>query len=348
MKTMKDIRRKLAYVCISLVLLCICWIACLGQTNVALAAQGDSNGAATQMPAYYDAEPFTVNRSEVPGEDAILEHNKSVNEIYASNDQDEEQSKHCVPPLVFQAAGPTIESIQGTVDAFRAALGNPNNGNAAGPLAKGRREINWDGGGNNQTTTVSGTPFAGFLVIRGALFTTPDGTGFVQAPPAADPALFPPGGLAGLFDNPTYRIIFTAFSPLRLFSAIGSNITEVEFFVPGGGNTRATTTGFGAVFTDVDQPDGSKPDEEHECHCPSTLEYFDADCNLLFRSVVPASPGNGSLSFFGIVFDDARIARVCITSGNVAPGPDDDGKRDVVMMDDFIYGEPQASKPCVK
>jgi len=42
------------------------------------------------------------------------------------------------------------------------------------------------------------------------------------------------------------------------------------------------------------------------------------------------------------VFDDARIAGVRITSGNVAPGPDDDGKRDIVVMDDFIYGEPQA------
>jgi hypothetical protein len=43
----------------------------------------------------------------------------------------------------------------------------------------------------------------------------------------------------------------------------------------------------------------------------------------------------------GIVFDDARIARVRITAGNVAPGPDDGGENDVVMMDDFIYGEPQ-------
>ena len=145
-------------------------------------------------------------------------------------------SKDFVPPIVFQAAGPTVASIQGTVDAFRAALGNPNNGNAPGPLASGRREINWDGGGNNQTTAVAGNPFAGFQITRGALFTTPDGTGFVQAPAAADPVLFPPGGLAGLFDNPTYGTIFTAFSPLRLFSAIGSNITEVDFFVPGGGN----------------------------------------------------------------------------------------------------------------
>jgi hypothetical protein len=41
------------------------------------------------------------------------------------------------------------------------------------------------------------------------------------------------------------------------------------------------------------------------------------------------------------VFDDARIARVRITTGDVAPGPDDDEKRDIVIMDDFIYGEPQ-------
>ena len=51
-----------------------------------------------------------------------------------------------VAPAVFQAAGPTAASIQSTVDAFRAALGDPNNGNNPGPLSSGRREINWDGG----------------------------------------------------------------------------------------------------------------------------------------------------------------------------------------------------------
>ncbi len=261
---------------------------------------------------------------------------------------EDEPSEDFVPPLVFQAAGPTIESIQCTVDAFRAALGNPNNGNAVGPLVSGRREINWDGGSTtNQTTAIAGNPFAGFQVIRGALFTTPDGTGFVQAPPAADPALFPPGGLAGQFNNPTYGAIFRAFSPLRLFSAIGSNITEVDFFVPGPCAIPATTTGFGAVFTDVDQPDGSRSDKNHEdCNASTLIEYFDADCELLFSSFVPASPGNGNFSFFGIVFRDARIARVRITSGNTAPGPDDDRTHDIVMMDDFIYGEPQVLPLC--
>jgi len=246
-----------------------------------------------------------------------------------------------VPPKVFQAAGPNAASIQSMVDACRAALGTPNNGNAAGPLTTGRREINWDGGNvNNQTTSLAGTPFAGFRVTRGALFATPDGSGFVQAPASADPVLFPPGGMAGVFNNPTYATTFAPFSPSRLFSAIHGRVTDVEFFVPGG-NGPATTTGFGAVFTDVDQPDGSGPGNKHGNRGASTsIEYFGLNGKLLFSSFVPASPGDGTQSFLGIVFDDARIAAVRITSGDHAPGPDD-GEKDIVMMDDFIYGEPQ-------
>ena len=239
-------------------------------------------------------------------------------------------SKDFVPPLVFQAAGPTVSSIQGLVDQYRAALGNPNNANAAGPLLSGRREINWDGGGT--ATTIAPSPFTGFLVTRGALFTT-SGSGFVQAPL---------DGLVTTFGNATYDNIFQTFSSPRLFSPIGSNITEVDFFVPGGGNLPATTTGFGAVFTDVDQPDGSGPGKKRGNRGASTLiEYFGVNGELLFSSFVAASPGDASLSFFGIVFKDARIARVRITSGDDAPGPDDDEKTDIVVMDDFIFGEPQ-------
>ena len=242
------------------------------------------------------------------------------------------------PPTVFQAAGPTASSIQSTVDEFRAALGEPNNANSPGPLTSGRREINWDGGGNNDTTTAPVTPFDVFLNTRGGQFTTP-GVGLSQAPPSGGPQ----GGLAGLFNNPTYGTIFQTFSPLRLFTPVGSNITEALFFVPGSsGSIPATVSGFGAVFTDVDQPEGSGPGTKKGNRGASTLlEYFGADGTLLFSSFVPASPGDGNLSFFGIVFDEALIARVRITTGDTAPGPDDDQAHDIVVMDDFLYGEPQ-------
>jgi hypothetical protein len=238
-----------------------------------------------------------------------------------------------VAPIVFQAAGPDIASIQNTVDQYRTALGATNNGNAAGPLPNGRREINWDGGGSAATAIV-GTPFTGFLANRGALFTT-TGSGFVQAPLA---------GVADTFHNLTYATIFQPFSLQRLFSPIDSNVTEAQFFVPGGGDSpaQATTTGFGAVFTDVDLPDGSGPGDKNGNRKASTLiECFGTDGGLIFSSFVPASPGDGSLSFFGIVFVEPRIARVRITSGDATPGPNDDGTHDIVMMDDFLYGEPQ-------
>ena len=247
--------------------------------------------------------------------------------------------KDFVPPVVFQAAGSTAASIQSTVDAFRNALGNPN-GNNPPPLDRsGRREINWDGGNPNVLdTTAPVTPFNTFLNNRGAQFTTP-GVGLSQAPPSGGPQ----DGLVGLFNNPTYGTIFSTFSQSRLFTPVGSNVTEALFFVPGtNGRDPATVRGFGAVFTDVDQPDGSGPGKKKGNRGASTLmEYFDAYGKLLFSSFVPASPGDASLSFFGIVFKDARIAWVRITTGDVAPGPDDDGKNDIVMMDDFIYGEPQ-------
>ena len=107
-------------------------------------------------------------------------------------------------PVTFSAAGPDQASIQATVDAFRAALGAPNNGNSPGPLASGRREINWDGGGST-ATALAPTPFTGFLATRGGLFTTA-GTGFVQAPVS---------GLVTTFGNPTYSTIFQFFSKLQ-------------------------------------------------------------------------------------------------------------------------------------
>jgi hypothetical protein len=237
-------------------------------------------------------------------------------------------------PLVFQAAGPDATSIQGAVDAFRASLGD-NNLNNPGPLQKGRREINWDGGNPNlMDTTPPVNPFLVFLNTRGSQYKTP-GIGLSQAPPSGGAQ----GGLAGLFNNPTYGKIFKAFSRSRLFTPVGSNITEASFSIPGtNGFAPATVKGFGVVFTDVDQPDGSA---SKVIRGSTLIQYFDQRGKLLFSSFVPAAPGDGNLSFFGIKFDDARIASIRIKTGDVAPGPDDDKQHDIVMMDDFIYGEPE-------
>ena len=243
-----------------------------------------------------------------------------------------------VAPSVFQAAGPNIASIQGTITDFRAALGDPVNGNALEEKVTGRREINWDGGvPPSDVTTPPVNPFNTFLNTRGAQFTTP-GIGLSQAPPSGGPQ----GGLVGLFGNASYATTFHAFSPLRLFTPVGSNITDAAFFVAGSnGDVQAAVTGFGAIFTDIDQPDGSGPGtKQGNRHSSTLIQFFGADGRLLFSSFVPASPGDGGFSFFGIKFNDPRISSVRITAGNVAPGPDDDKENDIVMMDDFIYGEP--------
>jgi hypothetical protein len=108
---------------------------------------------------------------------------------------------------------------------------------------------------------------------------------------------------------------------------LGSNITETLFFKPGT-TEAATVKGFGAVFTDVNSDDST------------TIDYFDVGGNLLLsQNVLPGPTARGSLSFVGVKFDRANVFFVRITSGNrILKTP----ARDVVAMDDFIYGEPQA------
>jgi hypothetical protein len=62
-------------------------------TSGAAAAKGSVNGAAGQRPAYYEGDLFTVNMKELPpaASASIIAKNQSLNEIYASNDLDEEQ-----------------------------------------------------------------------------------------------------------------------------------------------------------------------------------------------------------------------------------------------------------------
>jgi hypothetical protein len=234
-------------------------------------------------------------------------------------------------PVVFSVGGTDqTSSIQATVDAFRTALGNPNNGNNPGTTG-GRREINWDGGGPPvDANAPGGTPFNVFLNTRGAQFTTPaPGTGFIQAPPSGGAN----GGLASFFGNATYGADFGVFSPNRDFTPTGSNITNGFFFIPGtNGGNAAQVSGFGAVFTDVDSATSTK------------IDYFDINGNLLTEQFVPAGTvANQSLSFLGVIFNAGEeIFQVTITTGTnaLAGGTNDGNGIDLVVMDDFLFSEP--------
>src|SRR5262245_10573102 len=227
-------------------------------------------------------------------------------------------------PVVFEAGGASAADIQGAVDDFRAFLG-PLNPNVAGSFPSGRREINWDGVPDAFSAPINLPPnFFNANSPRGAVFFTP-GTGFqVSADndnPTHTPILF--GNL-----NPVFPVFFTTFSPQRLFTALGSNVTETLFFVPGS-PTGATVSGFGSVFTGVNSGTSTK------------IEYFDAGGRLLLsRNVLRGSTTLKNLSFLGVGFDAGeRVFMVRITSGNRVPRTP---ALDVVVMDDFIYGEPQA------
>lgn len=229
-------------------------------------------------------------------------------------------------PVTFSAAGADPASIQAAVDAYRAALG-PLNPNTVGSFAAGRREINWDGVPDGFSAP-NNLPANFFNVNspRGVVFATP-GTGFQVSANAVNPTSTPIefGNI-----NVTYPTIFQPFSPQRLFTALGSNVVDVSFFVPGS-TTPATTSAFGAVFTDVDNSN------------TTAITFFDGMGIPLGTFFVP--PANDGLSFLGVVFNAGeRVARVRITSGNAALGPADSPPgTDVAVMDDFIYAEPQGA-----
>jgi uncharacterized delta-60 repeat protein len=227
-------------------------------------------------------------------------------------------------PVVRSAAGANAAAIQGTVDQFRNDLGTLN-ANQPGSLGSGRREINWDGV-SDALSSPNNLPadFFNKTSPRGAVFGTL-GSGFQVSARAAS-------GTTVRFGNilAQYETIFQAFSPERLFAAIGHHVMDVRFFVPGS-TTPAAVSGFGAVFTDVDSA------------TQTTIEYFDPFGRSLGRFSVPAH--DQGLSFLGVSFDAGeRVGRVVITLGNRGFGQSDTGPSgDVVVMDDFIYGEPVAT-----
>ena len=224
-------------------------------------------------------------------------------------------------PVVRAAAVVAPGTVQAVVDQFRADLG-PNNGVVAGSQTGGRREINWDGGGPD--AIFDGNLMTRFAA-RGAFFRT-SGTGFETS--AASGASVSFGDI-----NPSYGSLFAPFSQPKIFVARNTNEMDIFFNVPGDVSVPAGVTGFGAVFTDVDSGTST------------VLQFFAPDGALLFERAVPAATGDETLSFLGVFFDRGEIVgRVRIVSGNAGLGPNETGARDLVAMDDFIYGEPVSTE----
>ena len=224
-----------------------------------------------------------------------------------------------VPPqaTVVTATG----GIATKVDEFRNLLG-PSNGATAGEQPSGRREITWDGAGANPFDNKNDFP-AGFFntnVKSGAVFTT-SGTGFRN-----DSTLF-------VDINPTYAAQFKFFSANKIFAPIGSNQLD-QLFQVAGQPTPAVTRGFGVVFSDVDLAD------------KTTIQLFAQDGSDLGTFAAPVRSDDAGLSFVGVTFDQAIIARARITLGTGALAANvndvtDGGTVDLVVLDNLIYGEPK-------
>lgn len=225
-------------------------------------------------------------------------------------------------PTVISGAG----DITTVVEQYRQLFGGGNNGGTPGTQATGYREINWDGV-PDEMAAPNFLPADFFNApadprARGAFFSTP-GEGIQVSADSDNPTYTAPnfGNI-----NPTYANSFKTFSAERLFSPIGSNIVDLTFFVPGS-SEPAAVHGFGAVYTDVDT--------DH-----TAFEYFDKDNNSLGTFATPTT--DNGLSFLGVYFDEPIVYRVQIRYGTAALGPDDSAEQDVAVMDNFIYGEPQA------
>jgi len=226
-----------------------------------------------------------------------------------------------VPPGPQATVVTATGDIAAKVAEFRTLLGDPLNGGTAGQQPAGRREVNWDGAGarpfNNQdhfpTDFFNNNVKAGLVYANGSFRN--DSTSFAEI-------------------NPTYADQFKPFSPKVMFSAIGSNVIDASFHVAGAA-TPAVVTGFGVVLSDVDLAQ------------TTSVELFDKNGASLGRTFAPVRSDANGLSFVGVKFDVAIVARVKITCGNGALGAgvndvSSGGATDLVVVDNVIYGEPQA------
>jgi hypothetical protein len=232
---------------------------------------------------------------------------------------------------VRNGSGANAAAITATRDQFRVDLGGGTTAGANGSFGGMRREINWDGvpaslsAPNNLSANFFNTTSPrGLVLVPGA-----GGSGFQVSGSTTDAGAGQPAAANFGNLNANYTAGFQSFSAQRLFTSLGNNVYDVTFFSPGT-TTPALVTGFGVMFCDVDVAG------------TTALQYFDQ--NGVSLGAFAVSPAAGGFSFLGSFVSSglAQIARVRVTLGNAAIGPNDNnGASDIVVADDFIYGEPR-------
>ncbi|EEC48023.1 predicted protein [Phaeodactylum tricornutum CCAP 1055/1] len=229
-----------------------------------------------------------------------------------------------IPVTVVSATSPDADGLKDGFEVFRDLLGGENNGNGAAPSAEGHRQVNWDA--PIVPFDMPGDFFA-TTVDRGLNLRSKRDEFRVSNPDPKD------GPKDDLFDSISPRAAkdFQTFSAFRLFTvAGGDNEFVAEFTVPGS-HKEATVAGFGAVLVDVDLS-----------HKTTLTFYADSGCIIAQEDAKALKDG---LSFVGLVSQSEKfpIAKVEVELGNKAI---DDTSRfrgfaDFVVMDDFLYSEPQ-------
>ncbi len=118
------------------------------------------------------------------------------------------------------------------------------------------------------------------------------------------------------------------------------------FFNNRGANFSSPGTGFRNSDNDFSDLNPDYAAQFEPFSKPKTF-MFDAAGRSLGKYLAPVRSDATSLSFVGVVFDAAIIAKVVITSGQATIDAGlqditDGGNRDLVVTDDFLYGEPNA------
>ena len=241
------------------------------------------------------------------------------NNDYNNNPQPAIQS------TVLKASGDSA-TVAAKLTEFRILLGDPLN--STPNQTTGRREVNWDGVPANLSNNsnfppdfFNNTDAAGpngrkrglQYVVNGTLIRA-DSSDFSEI-------------------DASYANQFEPFSRKKLIIPVGTNVSEIVFKVPGT-TTDAFVKGFGLVFSDVDDANST------------FLEFFNGTKSLgIFKA--PAAAGSAKYSFLGVQFPVEKITRVKITAGNAAlangvKDVTDNGTKDLVAIDDFLYTEPVA------